>query len=71
MFWRLPIGVATLQEVGILSTWVYFLPLGGLRGSLGLRTGIFEFKLNVSLPRRTEIRQGEGMNLLQEDWLLE
>ena len=60
MFSRLPISVSTLQEVGILSTWVCFLPLGGLRGCLGDEN--WDFRVSaLSLPRR---RHGSSLGIL-------
>ena len=41
MFSRLPIGVSTLQEVGILPTWVYCLPLGEFSGCFGVENWDF------------------------------
>ena len=64
MFSKLPIGVSTLQEVGILPTWVYCLPLGELRGCFVVENWDFLVLDRCSSPRGTEIRLGEGMNLL-------
>ena len=32
------------------------------------RKGVFWIILDVSLPRQTDVRLGEGVNLLNEDW---
>ena len=32
------------------------------------KKGVFWIILNVSLPRRTDVRLSEGVNLLSEDW---
>ena len=73
-FRRFPTSVSTLQKVRD-SSYLSLLSIFGPRkegfsfkGLFGEEKLDFWVMLDVSLPRKTLVRLGKGMNLLMEDW---